>query len=89
MIIDADLPLAFVENTYFQELLRLLDPELAQTLGRRTAIRSNLHKMYETQRVVVQQELKHTLTAIHLSFDLWTSPNRHSMMAIVAHFIDK
>jgi hypothetical protein len=34
------------------------------------------------------QELELALTKIHLSFDLWTSPNRHAMMAIIAHFID-
>jgi hypothetical protein len=89
MIVDADLPLAFVENAYFRELLRQFDPELSQTLGKRTTIRSELHKMYEAQRAIVQQELKHAITAIHLSFDLWTSPNRHAIMAIVAHFIDK
>ena len=26
---------------------------------------------------------------IHLSFDLWTSPNYYAIIAIVAHYIDK
>lgn len=47
MIVDADLPLAFVENTYFRDLLCQFDSELAQILVGRTTIRSELHKMYE------------------------------------------
>ncbi|RKK80768.1 hypothetical protein BFJ71_g15816 [Fusarium oxysporum] len=26
---------------------------------------------------------------IHLGFDLWTSPNRHAVMAVTAHFLDR
>lgn len=27
-------------------------------------------------------------TAIHLSFDLWTSPNKYAFLSIVCHFVD-
>jgi hypothetical protein len=43
MIVDADLP--FAENTYFRDLLRQFDSELAQILVGGTTIRSELHKM--------------------------------------------
>ncbi|KAM3519811.1 hypothetical protein MY4038_009655 [Beauveria bassiana] len=38
---------------------------------------------------VVEQELSHALTKIHLGFDLWTSPNRYAIMAVTAHFLDR
>jgi hypothetical protein len=27
-------------------------------------------------------------TSIHLSFDLWTSPNKYAMLGIICHFIN-
>ena len=36
----------------------------------------------------MRKELRSTRSNIHLSFDLWTSPNCYAIIAIVAHFID-
>ena len=48
-----------------------------------------LQRIFESKIDVVRAELGTALTKIHLSFDLWTSPNRLSIMAVFAHFIDK
>ncbi|RKK77644.1 hypothetical protein BFJ71_g16696, partial [Fusarium oxysporum] len=37
----------------------------------------------------IKAELRNALTAVHISFDLWTSPNRFAIMAVFAHFIDQ
>ncbi|KJZ68043.1 hypothetical protein HIM_12565 [Hirsutella minnesotensis 3608] len=48
-----------------------------------------LQGIFESKVDVVRAELGTALTKIHVSFDLWTSPNRLSIMAVFAHFIDK
>ena len=89
LIVDADLPFSIFDNRYFKELLHQFDAQLADQVpcGKITQ-RNDLHKLYQAKKVVIMQELELVLTKIHLSFDLWTSPNRHAMMAIIAHFID-
>ncbi len=34
-------------------------------------------------------ELHNALSAISISFDLWTSPNAHAILGVIAHFVDK
>ena len=36
----------------------------------------------------MRYELRAAWSNIHISFDLWTSPNCYAIMAIVAHYID-
>uniref|UniRef100_A0A0D2XRD4 Uncharacterized protein n=1 Tax=Fusarium oxysporum (strain Fo5176) TaxID=660025 RepID=A0A0D2XRD4_FUSOF len=45
--------------------------------------------MYKTKKDRVKQELSDALSKIHLGFDLWTLPNRHAVMAVKAHFLDR
>jgi len=37
----------------------------------------------------VKQSLQTALCRIHFSFDLWSGPNMHAYMAIVAHWVDQ
>ncbi len=36
----------------------------------------------------MKTELKKTRSNIHLSFDLWTSPNYHAIIAVITHYIN-
>ena len=44
---------------------------------------------YKKQRLSVKIELARAKAVIHISFDLWTSPNSLGMAAVIAHFLDK
>jgi hypothetical protein len=48
-----------------------------------------LDDTYKSKKDEIKQELSDALTKIHLGFDLWTSPNRHAVMAVTAHFPDR
>ncbi|KAH7464133.1 hypothetical protein FOMA001_g17921 [Fusarium oxysporum f. sp. matthiolae] len=48
-----------------------------------------LDDTYKSKKDEIKQELSDALTKIHLGFDLWTSPNRHAVMAVTAHFLDR
>ena len=48
--------------------------------------RSDVNKYFETAKVAVKELLSLARSRIHLSYDLWTSPNHKAMIAIVAHW---
>lgn len=88
-IVDQDVPLSTVDNIWFRDICEQLDPTIAATMVGRSTVRAELLQMYEEYKDVIKQQLESSLTAIHLSFDLWTSPNQHAIIAIFAHFIDR
>lgn len=70
--------------------LRALNPYLTDLtpLGH-TSLRQELTAMYKVRKQVVKKELDQATTAIHISFDLWTSPNQMAIIALFGHFLDE
>ena len=89
-IVDADLSFSTPSNKFLQRIFRLHDAELAQQVpwGKDT-IRHNVCDLFTTKRQVIQSEFNSALSRIHLSFDLWTSPNNIAFLGVNAHFINK
>jgi hypothetical protein len=46
-------------------------------------------KEFRKQKKLLREDLHEARSNIHLSFDLWTSPNYFAIIAIVAHYIDR
>ncbi|TVY73959.1 putative AC transposase [Fusarium oxysporum f. sp. cubense] len=89
-IVDSNLPFTTFESTYLQELFRQLDSDLyAQVPWGRTATKKDLEDILVSKKAAVKEELENAVTQIHLSFDLWTSPNRLAFISIFGHFIDR
>jgi hypothetical protein len=45
---------------------------------------------YEIMRQEIKKDLyNNRLSKIHISFDLWISPNSYALMAVVAYYVDK
>jgi len=57
-------------------------------LGSRNAIPGLIDKSFILDKAVLRDKLQSALTGIHLSLDVWSSPNRKSFLAVVAHFVD-
>ncbi|KAF6515115.1 hypothetical protein HZS61_005021 [Fusarium oxysporum f. sp. conglutinans] len=75
-IIDSNLPFTTFESTYLQELFHQLDSDLyAQVPWGRTLTKKDLEGILVSKQAAVKEELDNAVTQIHLSFDLWTSPN--------------
>jgi hypothetical protein len=86
----SNLPFITFESTYLQELFRQLDSDLyAQVPWGRTSTKKDLEDILVSKKAAVKEELNNTVTQIHLSFDLWTSPNRLAFISIFGHFIDR
>ncbi|KAJ0131793.1 Poly [ADP-ribose] polymerase 2, partial [Fusarium oxysporum f. sp. albedinis] len=54
-----------------------------------SSVTREIRRLFEAKRDTIKAELRNALTAVHISLDLWTSPNRFAIMAVFAHFIDQ
>jgi hypothetical protein len=69
-------------------MLNLLHEGLAAFVPSRNTIRKWIILQYQQEKTQLRRELRAARSNIHISFDLWTSPNTYAIMAIVAHYID-
>ncbi|KAF9871170.1 transposase-like protein [Colletotrichum karsti] len=87
-VVSADLPFVHFENTYVQQMFRYHSMEVAGEIPwGRTAIRDRLDDFCQRGEALVKSELHSAASKIHLSFDLWSSPNIYAFMAVTGHFI--
>jgi hypothetical protein len=78
-----------LENEYFRELVEFLNSSIAALLPpARSTLRNWVMTEYNEQRQVLKAELGEAVSAIHLSFDLWTAPNYLAILSIFGHWID-
>jgi hypothetical protein len=79
-----------LENAYFRELICRLNNSLGSLLPRASStIRNWVKEEYKRQKEQLQLELKDALSNVHISFDMWTSPNSYAIISIYSHFINK
>jgi len=88
-IITDDLqPLSFVENSGFQNVIRLLDSRYLEVLpSRRTLTRSILPDLYSSTKNKLQDILNKS-NYISITSDIWTSLNTDSFITITVHTFD-
>ncbi|KNB16592.1 hypothetical protein FOXG_14416 [Fusarium oxysporum f. sp. lycopersici 4287] len=85
-VIDSDVPFTIFEHKFLKELFYQFDHELAlQIPWSSSSITRELQKIFESKAAIIKAELGSALTKIHISFDLWTSPNRLAIMALGIH----
>lgn len=88
MITDDLQPLSFVENSGFQNVIRLLDSRYLELLpSRRTLTRSILPDLYSSTKNKLQDILNKS-NYISITSDIWTSLNTDSFMTITVHTFD-
>ncbi|KAF6784156.1 transposase-like protein [Colletotrichum musicola] len=89
LIVDANLPFGIFQNNYFQSLIGQLNTQVSTLPWSRHTLNRSLEDLFAEKREEVKRELTTAATRIHLGFDLWTSSNRHAIMAVTAHFLVK
>jgi hypothetical protein len=83
-------PFTIFEHSFLQKMFNHFDSDLVvQMAWSGSSITREIHRLFEAKRDTIKAELCNALTAMHISFDLWTSPNRFAIMAVFAHFIDQ
>jgi hypothetical protein len=51
-----------------------------------STIRNKIATTWASHKDVVRQDLQLAISNIHLSLDIWTSPNQHLLLAICAYY---
>jgi hypothetical protein len=68
-------------------MITLLNEGLAALIPGRKTIRKWIVEEFEQQAKKLRHELRAARSNIHISFDLWTSPNCYAIMAVIAHTV--
>jgi hypothetical protein len=83
-IISANLPFRIVEDVEFRKLLQLAHPTVDITS------RKHLRVLLDERAVSLKSKLLSDLglhTKVLLALDCWSSPNRYSFLAVMAHYV--
>jgi hypothetical protein len=86
------LPYSIVEHDEFRDLLLYCSPHLRRdnTLPKSgKSIKVWMIELFLLQQAFLVALLQASRAMVHISFDLWTSPNHYCMLGVVCHFIDK
>jgi len=51
-------------------------------------VTKKIEQSWQTHKDIVRKKLQSAVSSIHLSLDIWTSPNRLLLLGICAHFIN-
>jgi hypothetical protein len=83
-------PFSAIEWNEFKQLALACNPYIKDSLitSRRTMVRY-IAANYDFYSSEIKDSLTTTSSPIHISTDLWTSPHRHSLLAVCAQWVDK
>jgi hypothetical protein len=71
-------------------LVKLLNPAIFEYLWRSgDSIKRFILADFEERKDALRKEMQLAKSKIHISFDLWTSPNKLAMIGVVAHYLTK
>jgi len=77
-----------VESEAFRDMILSLRPEAEETLSCPNTIRAHCMQRFHETREQIKDLFVVAKSRIHISADLWTSPNNYALLGIVAHWWD-
>jgi hypothetical protein len=88
LIVRHSLPFTAIEWPQLHSLLLLINPEVEDLLivSRRTLV-SDIKECWEKEKLELKEQLQLARSKIHISLDIWTSPNTYLFLGIVAHYV--
>jgi hypothetical protein len=87
-IVACSLPLRLVECPEFREFLSYLNKAIDTWLPKNhQSIKTWIIRQYEDHKENIKRLIQLARSKVHISCDLWTSPNFLAMLGVVAHFI--
>ena len=75
-----------IESEPFREMIASLRPEALEVLNCANTIRAHCLQQFQAARENMKQLFTTAKSKIHISADLWTSPNNYALLGIVAHW---
>ena len=90
LIVVRNLPYQLVEWPEFHALLLAANPKMKDYLyTAHSTIPKRIGKVWESYKDRVRMKLQSALSSVHLSLDVWTSPNSLLLLGVCAHFVDR
>lgn len=90
LIVVRNLPFRIVQWPEFHTFCMTLNPKVLDHLTTtHSTIPTLIDNSWQVQRDIVRKKLQSAPSSIHLSLDIWTSPNRLLLLGICAHFVDQ
>ena len=77
-----------VENEWFRRFLEVLSPSLANWIPQSgNTVKNWILTEFKRRQKEIRNQLQISKSRIHLSFDLWTSPNHMTFVGVVGHYM--
>ena len=77
-----------VENDWFRDFLAVFNTKLAALIPKSgNTVRVWIMQDFQRRRSDIEKQLKESRSLIHLSYDLWTSPNHLALVAVIGHYV--
>jgi hypothetical protein len=87
-ITACSLPFRLVECPEFRALLAYVSADIDTWLpDTHQTVRKWIMRQYEDQKEKVKQRIQSAKSRVHISCDLWTSPNSLAILGVVAHYV--
>jgi hypothetical protein len=88
-IVERHIPFTVVEDSNFQMMLKSLNSTVKEHIVKcGDTVRNWIEDEFIDAQVIIREEvLKKAISKIHISCDLWSSPNGYAICGIAAHFI--
>jgi len=78
-----------VERQAFRDMVASIRPEAVEVLQSANTIRADCMRRFEAARQNIKYLFAKSKSKIHISADLWTSPNNYALLGVVAHWWDE
>lgn len=89
LIVSENLSFRFVESPEFHAFCRALNPEAKQyVLSSHSEISRKISNSFYNHQDILRRRLQSSLSKVHISLDIWTSPNKLLLLGICSHFVD-
>ena len=86
------IPFHEIQSEYWREMIACARPEAISAIPKSSnTMRTWAMNRFKASRNIIKCHLNAAISKIHISCDMWTSPNGHSILGVVAHWtqIDK
>lgn len=86
-IVECDLPFNMVSHQAFRTLLDYISPPANQLLPRSgNTIKAHASQLFQEGKARLRHILATAISDIHITCDMWTSPNYLGILAVIGHF---
>lgn len=90
LIVVQDLPFSIVEWPEFHAFCQVLNPEVkGNIITTHSEVIEKVEKLWLSHKDVLRKKLQSAISSVHLSLDIWTSPNKLLLLGICAHFVER